>query len=146
MPRKTELVGWCGLYCYECPSYTQKVANLAVDLRKQLRKDKVDKYADMMAKMPGFETFRNYSECMELLDAMTLIRCNGCKAGGWDRSCRIRKCAINKKYRGCWQCDSFETCDTLKLLEDSEQNMHLNNLRNIQETGLWAFVKSKDRR
>ena len=101
MSRKTDLVGWCGLYCYECPSYTQKAANLAAELRKQLRKDKVDKYADMMAKMPGFEAFSNYSQCMELLDAMTRIRCKGCKAGGWDRTCKIRKCAIRKKYRGC---------------------------------------------
>jgi hypothetical protein len=145
MPRKTELIGRCGLYCYECPSYTQRVANLAADLRKQLKRDEFDKYSDMMAKMPGLEAFENYKQCIELLEAMKQIRCKGCKAGGWDRSCKIRKCAIKKKYKGCWQCEMFETCKTLKLLEDGQQNIHLKNLRKIKKVGPSAFVKTKSK-
>jgi hypothetical protein len=145
MPRKTELIGRCGLYCYECPSYTQKVASLAGDLRKQLKRVEFDKYADMMAKMPGFEAFKNYKQCIELLHVMQKIRCKGCKAGGWDRSCKIRRCAIKKKYKGCWQCDIFETCQTLKLLEDGDKNIHLKNLRKIKKVGKSAFVKTKSK-
>lgn len=143
MPKKTELVGRCGLYCYECPSYTQKVANMAGDLRKQLRKDKFDKYSDMMAKMPGFEVFKNYKLCIELLELMKTIRCKGCKAGGWDSNCKIRKCSMNKKYRGCWQCDCFESCKLLKVLEDGQENVHLKNLRKIKKSSLVAFVKNR---
>jgi hypothetical protein len=143
MAKKTELIGRCGLYCYECPSYTQKVANLAADLRKQLRKDEFDKYADMMAQMPNLKAFENYSQCIELLEAMKKIRCKGCKAGGWDSRCKIRKCSMANKYKGCWQCDIFETCETLKVLEDGQQNTHLKNLRKIKKIGTAAFVKTK---
>lgn len=144
MPKKTELLGRCGLYCYECPSYTQKVANLATDLRKQLRKDKFDKYFDMMAKMPGFEEFKNYKQCTALLETMQRIRCKGCNEGGWDCKCKIRKCSMKKKYKGCWQCDIFESCQTLKVLEDGQTNIHMKNLRKIKRVGTAKFVKIKN--
>jgi hypothetical protein len=35
MAKKQDLIGYCGLYCGDCPGYTQTVANLARDLRKQ---------------------------------------------------------------------------------------------------------------
>lgn len=145
MAKKTELIGYCGLYCHDCPSYTQKVADLAGDLRKQLRRDKFDKYADVIAKAPKLKAFENYKECIELLKAMTTIRCKGCKAGGWDSTCKIRKCVMKKKLKGCWQCDIFESCETLKVLEDGEMNIHLKNLRQIKRVGPAAFVKSKSR-
>ncbi len=145
MAKKTELIGNCGLYCYECPSYTQKVANLARDLRKQLRKDELDKYSDMMAEMPGFEAFKNYGQGIKLLEALKKIRCKGCKAGGWDGTCKIRKCVKQKNYKGCWQCEIFESCEKLKPLEDGEANIHLKNLRKIKKIGTSAFVKAKSK-
>ena len=147
MTKKTELIGNCGLYCYKCPSYTQKVANLAMDLRKQLRKDELDKYSDMMAQMPGFEAFKNYQHGIELLEALKKIRCGGCIAGGWGGKgkCKIKKCVMKKKFKGCWQCDIFESCEKLKVLEDGEKNIHLKNLRKIKKHGLTAFVKAKSR-
>lgn len=145
MAKKTELIGYCGLYCYDCPSYKQKVADLASDLRKQLRKDEFDKYADVMAKMPQLKAFDNYKECMELLEAMTTIRCKGCKAGGWDGTCKIRKCVMKKKLKGCWQCKEFESCEILKPLQECGDMTHLKNLRKIKRVGPAAFVKSKSR-
>jgi hypothetical protein len=145
MTKKTELIGRCGLYCYECPSYTQKVADLAENLRKQLQKDKFDEYADVMAKMPNLKAFENYKECIELLQAMTTIRCKGCKAGGWDGKCHIRKCAMKKNFKGCWLCESFETCDKLKALADMGDTTYLKNLRKIKKIGPAEFVKSVSR-
>ncbi|MBN1974590.1 MAG: DUF3795 domain-containing protein [Sedimentisphaerales bacterium] len=145
MPKKTELIGRCGLYCFECPSYTQKAANLASDLREQLRKDQIDKYSDMMAKMPGFKAFENYKQFVALLEAINRIRCKGCRAGGWDGKCKIRKCSMSKKYKGCWQCEIFDSCKTLKVLEDGQSNIHLKNLKKIQKNGTAAFVKSQNR-
>ncbi len=41
MPKKIDLIGYCGLYCGTCPDYTQTVANLTRDLRKELRSGKI---------------------------------------------------------------------------------------------------------
>jgi hypothetical protein len=143
MARKTELIGCCGLYCHDCPSYTQTVANLAKELRKQLRRDKFDQYAETMAGMPNLKAFGNYKQGIELLEAMATIRCQGCRAGGWDRQCQIRKCAREKGFRGCWRCDIFESCEKLKVLGESGETPHLQNLRKIQRVGPTEFVKSK---
>jgi hypothetical protein len=143
MTRKTELIGWCGLYCLDCPSYTQTVANLAGELRKQLRQDKFDQYADVMAKMPNFKAFENYKQGVELLEAMTTIRCQGCKAGGWDGKCQIRQCVKQRNFKGCWQCDIFESCEKLKALGESGDMTYLKNLRKIKRHGPEEFVKSK---
>lgn len=62
MARKTDLIGYCGLYCPDCPSYTQEVADLARDLRKVLRHQKFNKSAPMLAKMPAFKAFKNYEK------------------------------------------------------------------------------------
>jgi hypothetical protein len=144
MRRKTELIGCCGLYCRDCPSYTQAVANLAADLRKQLRKDKFDQYAGAMAKMPKLKPFENYKSGMALLEAIATIRCEGCKAGGWDGNCQIRKCAKVKNFKGCWGCDLFEFCEKLKALGSSGDLTYLKNLRSIKKHGSEAFVRSKN--
>ena len=66
MAKKTDLIAYCGTYCLDCPSYTQVVADLAQDLRKELRRQKFDKYADMLAKMPKLAAFRHYDKGYEL--------------------------------------------------------------------------------
>jgi hypothetical protein len=143
MTRKTDLIGCCGLYCYSCPSYTQTVANLARELRKQLRRDKFDEYAGVMAKMPNLRAFENYKQGIALLEAMATIRCEGCKAGGWDGKCHIRKCVKQKAFRGCWQCDVFESCEKLKPLGEGGDTTYLKNLRRIKRHGPKQFTKSK---
>jgi len=143
MTEKTKLIGYCGLSCNDCPSYTQTVANLARELRRRLLRDKFDQYADAMAKMPNLKAFENYRQGIELLEAMATIRCQGCKAGGWDGKCQIRKCVKRKNVKGCWQCDTFETCEKLNALGESGDFTYLKNLRKIKRLGLEDFVKSK---
>jgi hypothetical protein len=143
MTKKTKMIGYCGLYCHDCPSYTQTVANLARELRKNLRQDKFDQYADIMARMPNLKAFENYKQGMELLEAMATIRCQGCKAGGWDGKCQIRKCVKEKAFPGCWQCEIFESCEKLKALGEGGDITYLKNLRKIKRVGPGDFVKSK---
>jgi hypothetical protein len=143
MVKKTDLIGYCGLYCGTCPSYTQVAADLARDLRTELRKGKFGESADFIAKMPAFAAFKNYKKGYDLLGAIMKIRCkNGfCRPGGWDGRCKIRKCARQKKLAGCWQCDRFEECKYLKLLEQVGDTTHLKNLRKIRRLGPAGFVK-----
>jgi len=144
MAAKTNLIAYCGLYCGDCPSYTQEIADLAKALRKELRHHKFGKYADDLAQMPGFEAFKDYEAGYALLGSMMKLRCKGeCKAGGGSRSCPIKKCARRHAFEGCWQCDDFETCATLKILEGAGDRTHLKNLRKIQRQGPRQFVKAQ---
>ncbi len=90
--KKTGLIGYCGLYCGRCPAYTQTVANLAKDLRVELKRGKFDKAADFLAKIPPFKAFKYYEQGCELLDAMAKVRCGkACRQGGGSPDCKIRK-------------------------------------------------------
>ena len=40
------LIAYCGLYCGDCFGYKGRVADLARDLRKELRQAKFDKVAE----------------------------------------------------------------------------------------------------
>jgi hypothetical protein len=144
MTKKTSLIAYCGLYCATCPAYTQVVADLAKDLRVELKKGKFDKVADFLAKMPAFNAFKHYEQGYELLGAMTKMRCKSCKSGGGWSGCKIRKCAKQKELAGCWQCDEFETCGKLKILEESGDTTYLKNLRKIRRWGTERFVKTRN--
>lgn len=44
-----ENIAYCGLYCAECPNHTGVIANLARDLRKELRTFRFDKTAELLS-------------------------------------------------------------------------------------------------
>ena len=114
MAKKTNLVGYCGT----CPPYTQVAANLARDLRKELRRGKFDKAAPTMAKIPAFKSFKYYDKAYDFLGTIMEMCCKkACREGGGGPNCPIRKCAKAKGFYGYWLCDSFETCKNLKGLE-----------------------------
>ncbi len=147
MVKKTDLIAYCGLYCGTCPSYTQEAADLARDLRKELRRHKFEKHAGFIAKIPGCKAFKNYKEGYDLLGAIMKIRCRNkfCRLGGWSSGCEIRKCAKQKGLAGCWLCDEFEKCKNLKVLEQSGDTTHLKNLRKIRRLGTEGFVRAQVR-
>ena len=87
------LIAYCGLYCGDCPIYKGKIADLARDLRKELREARFDKTAEALSKNSFFKTFNNYPQCYEVLGAMVKLRCRKiCKDGGGPPFCKIRKC------------------------------------------------------
>jgi hypothetical protein len=141
MAKKTDLIAYCGLYCATCPGYTQIPANLAKDLKAELIKGKFDKVADLLAKMPAFGGFKYYKQGFELLGAVSKLKCKGCKFGGGSPACKIRKCAIQKKFAGCWQCDKMETCKNFVFLLEESGKKYLKNLRTIRKIGTASFVK-----
>ena len=112
MAKKTDLIGYCGLYCGDCVGQTQTVADLARDLRKELRHYRFADLADALAKVPFFKEFKDYEKCYGVLGAMVRMRCNkACRGGGGPPNCRIRSCCRKKGIKGCWQCEDFPTCD-----------------------------------
>jgi hypothetical protein len=133
------LVSYCGLYCGDCHSYTGSIADLARDLRKELRKNRFTE----VAKVIPFKEFDNYQECYECLGAMVKLRCKGCRGGFRSKFCKIAQCAQKREYEGCWQCDEFETCQKFDFLKPVHKDANLKNLRKIKRQGVEGFLKGK---
>lgn len=144
MAKMTDLIGYCGMYCGDCVGQTQTVANLARDLRGELRRHKFKDMADTLATIPLFREFRHYEKCYNILGAMMKICCKkACRGNGGPPRCKIRSCARKKGIDGCWQCDDFPTCEKLKFLEAHHGVAHLKNLLKLKRQGPADFVKSK---
>jgi hypothetical protein len=144
MSEKNGMIAYCGLYCQECPSYTGSIADLARDLRKELRTFRYDKIAESLSSYSFFKYFKHYPECYEVLGGLVKMRCKrGCKAGGGPPFCKIRKCCVKKGIEGCWECDEFKTCTKLDFLRASHGDAHLKNLRILSRRGVDHFLDGK---
>ena len=138
------LVAYCGLYCGDCIGHRQKAADLARDLRKELRETKFEKTAEYLATIPFFTVYKNYKKCYEVLGALVKMRCKrACRGGGGPPFCKIRKCCQKREFEGCWECDEFETCEKLDFLKPNHGDAHLKNLRRIKKKGVDEFLKGK---
>lgn len=138
------LIAYCGLYCGDCPGYKGILADLARDLRKELKAAKFDKTAEMLSKQSFFKEFKNYSQCYEVLGAMVKLRCKRtCRNGGGPPSCKIRKCCTKKKIEGCWECDEFQSCNKLDFLKENHGDAHIKNLRKLKKKGTKEFIAGK---
>lgn len=137
-----ELVAYCGLYCGDCLNHQGKVADLARDLRKELRTAKFEQVAPGLSKY--FKEFKDYETCYQVLGAMVRLRCNrACRGGGGNPSCKIRNCADKNNIEGCWECAEFETCSKLDFLKPIHADAHLRNLRRIKKQGIDGFLSGK---
>ena len=142
MTEEKDLIAYCGLYCGDCFGYRGKVADLARDLRKELRQTKFEKTADFLSTQSFLEVFKNYRQCYEVLGALVKFRCKkACKGGGGPPFCKMRKCCQKKGIEGCWQCEEFETCENLDFLKPSHDDAHLQNLRKIKKVGVAGFLE-----
>lgn len=137
-------VAYCGLCCDDCHAHNGKIPDLARDLRKELRATRYEKFASFMAKSYFGQGFKEYPKAYETLGAMVKFRCRrGCRNGGGNPACRIRKCAQKKGYEGCFQCVEFESCEKLEFLKPVHDDAHLKNLRLIKKKGVTKFLKGR---
>ena len=60
------LIAYCGLYCGECFAHKGTIADLARDLRKELRQTRFDIMADAMSEISFFEVFKGYQTCYDV--------------------------------------------------------------------------------
>lgn len=74
MIKKQDLIGYCGLYCGDCPGYTQTVAHLARDLRKEPNRHQFGQIADTLVKVPVFKEFQHCDKRYNLLGTMMKLR------------------------------------------------------------------------
>ncbi len=143
MAEDKELIAYCGLYCGDCFGYRQKMADLARDLRKELRQTKFAKTAESLSEVSFFKVYKDYPQCYEVLGAMVKMRCKSCRASGGPPFCKMRNCCQKKGIDGCWQCDEFETCDKLDFLKANHDDAHIKNLRILSKKGVDSFISGK---
>lgn len=142
--KNLDVVAYCGLCCLDCHGYKGKIADLARDLRKELRQADYEKFADAISRLPFGKPFANYHECYDLLGAMAKFRCRkGCRDGGGPPFCKIRKCCQEKEIAGCWECSEPESCDKLKFLDAVHGDAHQKNIIAIRKKGIVGFIAGK---
>ena len=144
MPEDEKLIAYCGLYCGDCHGYKGKVADLARDLRKELRDSRYERFARFVSEKGFMKELENYDVCYETMGAMVKFRCRkGCRNGGGPPFCRIRKCCQKKGYDGCWECGEFGACEKLDFLRPVHDDGYIKNLRRIKKKGKEEFTKGK---
>jgi hypothetical protein len=142
MADSKNLIAYCGLYCGSCFIYLGKIADLARDLRKELRAAKFQRFARVISRY--FKPYKNYEQTYELLGMMVRLRCKRtCHDGGGPPLCKIRNCCTKKEYVGCWECNEFEECRTLDFLRAVHGDAHLKNLRKIKKQGMQKFLQGE---
>jgi hypothetical protein len=88
-----------------------------------------------------FGPLENHEACRQVLSAIHHLDCQmPCREGGGSSGCRIRECCKHKGINGCWECDGFESCDTLAWLNPVNQGANVENLRTIREKGIESFL------
>lgn len=134
-----KLTTYCGLYCGDCPFFKGTIADLARDLRKELRANRFDKIAQTIP----FPVFQKYDDCYEVLGGMVKMRCKGCRGGSRSKFCKVAACAQKKELEGCWECGDFEGCKKLEFLVPVHGDAHFKNLRAIRKSGVDAWAEGK---
>lgn len=139
------VIAYCGLCCLDCHGYTGKIADLARDLRKELKRAKYEKFAASLSKnVPFAAAFQKYPECYDVLGLMVKFRCKkGCRNGGGPPFCTIRKCCTGKGIEGCWECADAGSCTKLDFLNDGHGDAHQKNLAILKKKGTAAFLAGK---
>jgi hypothetical protein len=138
------LIAYCGLFCGDCHGHNGRVPDLARDLRKELRACRYDLFAAFISEYNFGKDFAAYDDCYKVLGAMVKFRCKrGCKNGGGSPFCKIRKCCQKKELEGCWECETFESCDKLDFLTPVHGDAHIRNLRVIKKKGIEALLRGK---
>ncbi len=136
------LISYCGLYCGDCHAFKGKISDLAIELRKELRRTQYDKFANAISKHSLGKELKHFDECYNALGAMIRFRCmQGCRAGGGTINCKIKQCCTETGLQGCWECKEMEKCTKLDVLKPSHGKANIKNLKNLRKKGKAEFLK-----
>jgi hypothetical protein len=120
------------------------IPDLARDLRKALRTYRYDKISAALADLPFFKEFEDYEKAYKVMGALVRMRCSkGCRSGGGNPFCNMKKCTDRKTFAGCWECDDTAECKKLDELNSTHGEAHRKNLRIIKRKGIEGFLAGK---
>ena len=137
--RKKELLAYCGVYCGDCLGYTGVIADAAEGFKAVLEKYEFEKSAKVILS----DQLKDYDEIFDKIVFMTSLRCSMvCRERKDDDvDCEIRKCCKSKSFFACYECDVFEVCEKLKIMEGLHYEAMIKNLEEIKEMGLEKWIK-----
>jgi len=136
-----EGIAHCGLDCEECFGHTGRIADLARDLRAELRKARFDRIAESLSAELFFQVFSDCPASHERLGALVKLRCKRmCKGGGGAPYCKIRRSSQGKGPAGCLEYGEFETCDNLRTPVAAHNDAHIRNLKKLRRSGIEGFI------
>ncbi len=143
---EASLIAYCGLFCGDCVIRKGEIWRLSKDLLPRLQTPEFRKLVDGLPHLhEEFNVFQDYDRCCAMLEAIVdHLQCTAvCKQGGGSTNCEIRRCCQEKGIQGCWMCDCFETCETLAWLSPVHRGAHLENLRQLRDRGVAAFLEGE---
>ena len=136
-------VAYCGLYCKECVIKNDRISKLSGELLTVMKRQEFEKLAIGLP-LVNEKVFGNLSEtksAISVLESMCDLDCEkNCKSNGGGALCEIRKCCRTLGLDGCWECDAFESCNTLATLVPVHEKANLKNIRLIREQGMATFL------
>ena len=125
---KKQLIAYCGINCSECFSYKMTVSEAAKSLRRELRAARLKGAWKEIPFLGEYEPFK------KSLDGLAVLRCpKGCRGGGGNPWCKIRKCALKKDYWSCAECEEMEDCKKLKPISMGHKMENVKNLKRIKK-------------
>ncbi|MBE3035550.1 MAG: DUF3795 domain-containing protein, partial [Candidatus Atribacteria bacterium] len=90
-------------------------------------------------------TLKKYTVFLEVLAEIKKLKCSApCRENGGISDCKIRSCAIGKKYEGCWECSEFKDCKLLFPIKKVHPLLN-HNLEIIKNQGIdnWTAKRGK---
>ncbi len=125
-PADKNLIAFCGIDCSQCFSYKMTVSEAAKALRRELRAAKLKNFWQDIPFLGKYEPFK------KSLDGLAALRCpKGCRGGGGNPWCKIRKCCQKRGLMSCAGCEPMKTCDKLAIISKGYKNENLKNLKEL---------------
>ncbi len=106
------MLGYCGIYCFDCSAYKGTVTN-NMSLLNKLAKRYNNSEKDWI--------------CLGCQPADQLFLSKYCS------KCEIRTCAINNELQNCAACDKFENCSKLQDFINAESEEIVQRMKMLRE-------------
>jgi hypothetical protein len=129
-----EDVSHCGLNCKKCKEKFGKIKKLGLELEIAMEEVNFKEVAKVIPMMKS--KYKKHKKFMEFFKN----DCPGCRKGGGNPFCAIRKCNTKKNYFTCAECGKG-LCSRYKMLFKVHiDNEIQDNIKAIREKGIDKFI------
>ena len=142
------LTSFCGLWCGDCIPANEKIYELTSELSQLFIETGFKNYAEFKSRR--IPEFNDYDTFINVLNSFEKLHCyNYCRQGPHSKeagceTCKIRLCAVEKGFDGCWDCDIYNSCEHIIKMERFHPDIK-HNLDMIKENGIdnWKEYRGK---
>ncbi len=131
-----EDIAYCGLNCDECKQWFSKVGKAIQQVNEILQERNFDEISKaipfMKIKYLGYKKISNF---------FLGETCPGCRDGGGNPFCKIRKCARKNSFSTCAECSDIYCKKFEGLLKIHNDGKIQSLIEGIQQDGLDNYVK-----